>query len=342
MKAYFTALLFCFVISGLAVAQTDSLVFVNGNYIVGEVKGLDRGVLTIETSYSDSDFSIEWSGVEKIFTTTNFLITLSNGDRYNGRLATTDDDELRMIVEDEDGVGEIEVVAPRRDLVFLKAVDSGFWSQFYASVDFGFSYTKANNLKQTSLRSNFGYLAQRWGIDLSSNFILSVQDEVDDVRRIDAALSYRYYLPKDWFAVSDISFLSNTEQKLDLRTNGKIGMGKYLVHTNRRYFGVQAGASFNNEKFSTEASAKQSLEAYFGSTLNLFDIGDLSLLAQGNIYPGITEKGRLRADFKFDAKYDLPLDFYIKFGFTINYDNQPVEGATDTDYVVQSTVGWEL
>jgi hypothetical protein len=31
----------------------------------------------------------------------------------------------------------------------------------------------------------------------------------------------------------------------------------------------------------------------------------------------------------------------IKVGTTVNYDNQPVPGATALDYVIQSGLGWE-
>jgi hypothetical protein len=60
------------------------------------------------------------------------------------------------------------------------------------------------------------------------------------------------------------------------------------------------------------------------------------------LYPGFTEKGRLRADFKTDLKYDLPLDFYIKVGFTWNFDNQPATGSSEYDYVMQTGIGWSL
>jgi len=75
--------------------------------------------------------------------------------------------------------------------------------------------------------------------------------------------------------------------------------------------------------------------------LNLYDIGDLSLLTKLVVYPSITESGRFRSDFNFDAKYDLPKDFYLKFGLNVNYDNRPVAGATDTDYMLQTGFGWK-
>jgi len=305
--------------------------------MVGEIKNLDKGVLTIETDYSKSDFKIEWSGIKEIYAETYFLMTLTDGRRYNGFLTSTDDGKLKIRTNENE-----EVEINKDELVFLKAVDSGFWSKLYASVDLGFSFTKANNLKQLSVRSNLGYLGERWSTDISFGSVNSIQDEVEPIKRIDAGITYRYFLPKDWYGLANISFLSNTEQKIDLRTNGKIGLGKYIVHTNRRYWGFQAGVSFNNEKFTTESSDLQSLEGYLGTELNLFDVGDLSLLAQANAYPGITERGRWRADFRIDTKYDLPHDFYVKLGFTLNYDNQPAEGASDNDYVFQTSVGWEL
>ena len=86
------------------------------------------------------------------------------------------------------------------------------------------------------------------------------------------------------------------------------------------------------------------MEGFIGSELSLFDIGDLNLKNSVIAYPSFTEPGRWRVDFDFDAKYEMPFDddFYIKAGFTINYDNQPVEGSSDMDYVIHTGFGWEL
>jgi len=74
----------------------------------------------------------------------------------------------------------------------------------------------------------------------------------------------------------------------------------------------------------------------------LFDFGDLDVNTTIYAYPGITEKGRFRTDFNLNVKYDFPLDFFINFGFTLNYDNKPAQEASTVDYVLQTTVGWEL
>lgn len=319
-------------------SQNDTLVVKSGNTIHGEVKGMNKGVLKMKTSYSDSDFAIEWDKVTKLITSTEFLINTSRGERYNGKLRSINDKEL-IILSATDTLAKVFI----QDIVFMQMVKSDFLSKLSASIALGYNFTKSNNFKQFSLRSTLGYQAKRWSSKANYNDISSNRDDTDAVKRIDAALSYRYYLRKDWFPLAEVNWLSNTEQDLKLRTVSKLGMGKYLKRNNRLYWGVQAGVSYNNESFSNaNSSSLNSAEGFFGSELNLYDVGDLNLLARIIAYPGITESGRWRFDSNMDLKYDLPLDFFIKVGFSVNYDNQSVNPSGNYDYVVQTTFGWEL
>jgi len=298
---------------------------------------MDRNVLKIETDYSDDDFTIEWDGVQEIFTETYFLITLTDGSRYNGNLKTASPGKV-AILTDESQTLEVNLL----DIVILDDIDQGFWSQIYASVDFGLDITKANNFSQLSMRSNAGYIAKRWQLDGSYNTYFSRQDELEDVKRTDGGATYKYFLPHDYYPLASIDFLSNTEQQLQLRTTGKLGMGKYVVHTNKSYWGFSLGANYNNENYAIDSIAdRKSWEGFLGSELNFFNVGDLNLLTSIIAYPSFTESGRWRSDLKFDAKYDLPLDFYIKLGFTVNYDNQPAAGSPETDYIFHTGFGWE-
>ena len=318
-------------------AQKDSIVFKNGDAIIGEVKTMNRSVLKIETDYSDDDFTIEWEGVKEIFTETFFLITLTDGSRYNGTLQTVEPEKISILTDE----GET-VVVDAMDIVILDDLDKGFWSQLYASIELGLDLAQANNLQQLSMRSNVGYMAKRWQLDANFNSLSSRQDDVDGIRRNDGGVMFKYFLPHDWYPLVSVDFLSNTEQQLDLRTTGKAGMGKYIIHTNQLYWGFSLGANYNNEKYTDGATPdRKSWEGFFGTELNLFNIGDLSLLTNIIAYPSFTESGRWRSDFKFDLSYDLPLDFYIKLGYTLNFDNQPVAGSPKTDYVFHTGFGWE-
>jgi Protein of unknown function, DUF481 len=202
--------------------------------------------------------------------------------------------------------------------------------------------TKANNLFQYSVRSNLSYLADTWELSFFYNDIRSKQDSVAQTKRTEWGPSFKYFLPRDWYLNASLNFLSNTEQALELRTTGKLGVGKYLVHTNQAYFGIGAGLSYNNESFTNETEARSSLEGYVGLEANLFDMKDFSLYSSLYVYPSFTESGRWRSDFSLDTRYDLPLNLYLKVGGTLNYDNQPAIADNEVDFVFMFSVGWHL
>lgn len=339
-------------ISLIGISQNDSLYLANGDMIVGEVKSMDKGVLIIETPYSDVDFKIEWEKIKKIKATQRYLITISDGRRINGGFQSAGEG-LVLIQSKEDG----DLTVNAEDVVYINSLDDSFLSRLSASIDFGLSLTKANNQQQLNSNFRMGYLADLWSASAYYNSLFTAQDNVDDIQRNDAGLGYRFFLPKDWYLSTDITILSNTEQSIELRSTGRLGIGKYVIHTNKSYWAFGAGGAYNNEVFSpvynpntdsdTTAPRRQSVEAYIGTELNLYDIGDLSLLTNLTVYPTIVaaediDPGRIRADLRFDAMYDDLFidDFYIRAGFTINYDNRPAEPGKETDYIFTTGFGW--
>ncbi len=318
-------------------AQTDTLLLDTNTIIIGEVKSMNRGVLTIETNYSDSDFTIEWLEIKKIYTQSVFLTSLTDGRRIVGSLRSNEDNSISII--NREGTPESKVQIP--EIVYLQPLNEGFWSRLDAAIDFGISFTKANNLKQFTFGTNLKYTEDRWSALINANMLRSTQDNSEDIRREDASFVFNYFLPKDWYLSPQVSLLSNTEQLLDLRAIVSMGIGKYLVNNNKMYWGVLTGLSYNNEKFSSDAEDRSSIEGILGTELNMFDAKDLSLITRLITYPSFSESGRWRADWNFDLKYDLPLDFYVKTGITLNYDNRPTEGASDSDYYWKLAFGWE-
>ena len=331
--------IFAFLIAPITLAQLDTIVVSSGDIIVGDIKSMSRGVVTVETPYSDSDFKIEWNKVTGIYTKGDYIVSLENGKRMVSTIKMDLDDSTKVALFD----GSSKLNVTLSDVVLFKSVDEGFIDRLSASIDFGFTLTKANNLRQLSLRSNLGYLTENWSADASLDAVRSAQDSVAATERTDASATFNYFLWKGWFALVSVSFLQNDEQKLELRSTPKVGIGNYVVQTNHLYWSLYAGMAWNNESYTDPTIPNRSdAEVNIGTELNLFDIGDFRFLTSLSVFKSITEGGRTRADYKLDLKYDLPLDFYIGLGYTLNYDNQPVEGASESDYVFQTSFGWEL
>lgn len=336
MKSFaLVALLF---VSVLSFGQADSLVFKNGNHITGKIKSMTRGVLTFETDYSDSDFKIKWGDIKFLHSEQNFNFYLVDGKLLSGKISVDSTfDGIKVVTEDE-GTVSVEL----NKITEVSTFDINIKDRIDASVDFGYSVTKANNLQQWSLRSRVSYNARKWKIYAAANSIRSTQDDAPSVKRTDGYVGVDYFMDHNFFARVKNDFLGNDEQNIKLRSTTAAGLGKFIIRNNKMYWNVLVGTAFNSEQYITEDNDKVSQEGLISTEFNAFSTGDLSFSTSVAVYPSFTESGRIRSDFAMDFKYDLPLNFYVGFGATLNYDNQPVPGGSDTDYILQTSIGWEL
>lgn len=305
--------------------------------LIGEIKSLSTGVLTMETDYSDSDFKIEFDKVSEINVVRSYTIMLTGGRRRYGRLVTDEPGKLRIVKADQ-----TEEVVSLNEIVVLQEVESKFWKRFSGSIDFSYNLTRANNSNQFTIGGQAGFVGEKWILDFRFNLLRTAQDNVEDVERSDGAIDVTRILGRRWYLLANTNYLSNTEQALKSRISPTLGGGRFLAATNKLFWGAALGLTYNIEKYDDPSLDKTSAELFLNTSLNMFDIRDFSLVSSLKIYPSLSERGRLRTDFELNTKYDLPLDFYIKLGVTVNYDNQPAVAGSDLDYVITSGFGWEF
>lgn len=322
---------------GKVQAQSDSLVLKGNDYLLGEIKSMERGVLVIKTPYSKSDFRVKWNEIKAIYSESLFITSTKSTSRMYGKISSPEIGFLKI-----NSVHGDEMTFPVEEILFIKPVDRGFLDRISASIDLGFTLTRARNQRQFSARSHIGYITERWSFDAAFNKLVTSQDETEDMSRGDGNLQGIHFLRQGWFTLARIEYLYNTEQSLNLRLNTLLGGGRDVIKSNTMYWRIFGGAAYNNENFVGEAMDRRSAEAWIASEINLFDVGDLSLLSNIFIYPSLTEKDRVRVDYRLDLTYDLPLDFYIKTGMTVNYDNQPFQASRSLDYIFQTTFGWSF
>jgi len=318
-------------------AQKDSLKLKNNDIIVGEIKSLTNGVITMKTSYSDKDFKIEYIEVKEIFLNQTFLIYLVGGSHYLGKVRSV---KPEIILLESEGVITFETKI--QNLISLKPIDTKFWSRFTANIDLGFNVTKANNFNQLTLGSGLEYSGEKWNFDAGYSTLLSNQDNVDEIKRVEWNIETKRLIRKERYALLELSFLSNTEQALKGRVITRGGFGKFFINSNRLYLGVNIGINYNIETYYDESLDKNSTEVFIAPEFNMFEFGDFRLKTGFTSFLSLSESKRFRLDYSLDLKYDLPLDFYIKFDFSLNYDNQPAIEGNDIDYIFNSGFGWEL
>ena len=71
---------------GAASAASDIVITTTGDRLVGEIKKVEKDVLTLSTDYSDSDFKIKWDKISHIQSDRQFLLETFAGKRIAGTL----------------------------------------------------------------------------------------------------------------------------------------------------------------------------------------------------------------------------------------------------------------
>jgi len=317
--------------------QHDTLWVKNGNVLYGEIKGLNAGILTIETPYSDDDFTIDYDEVVKLRIERQCLILATGGIRIVGYLASENPGQVTITTNK----GSADVYSLKY-ITRIQQIESSFFSRFYGNVDIGFNLTKANNQRQLNIGGGLHYKGFKWLSDLDISSLVSNRDDVEETQRTNLNLGVTRLLSDKWFMRVTGSFLSNTEQNLQGRYSVRAGAGRFLAATSKLFFALLGGLNYNNENYQDETLNKQSTELYLSSSLDMFNFKDFSLNTRIDFYPSLSERGRIRVDYILNTKYDLPYDFYVKAEFQFNYDNQVVEGGSQFDYILNTGFGWKF
>ncbi len=337
-KKLFLALLFLAVFTNLF-AQNDTLYSATGDVLVGEIKSVNKNVLTFDTDYADSDFKIEWGNVKGLKSVTEVIVYTKEGKRYVGYLSYNNNDERKVVLKNS----ETEVNLTLDEIVEIETLSSSFWDRIYISIDAGYSFNSGNNLSQLSVSGKVKYDAEKWRLGAGFNNVATNQDGVDPTTRNEANVDFTRDIYGKSFAFAGLEFLENSEQMLDLRTTSKLGLGYYFIRNNGMFLQASAGVANANEKYGgATPKTENSFEGLGALEFDAFDIGDFSFRAKVSAFPSFSNKGRVRINSDVSMKWDLPLDFYIKASFIHNYDNKPlVENVAKGDYVFQTSIGWE-
>jgi putative salt-induced outer membrane protein YdiY len=105
-------------------------------------------------------------------------------------------------------------------------------------------------------------------------------------------------------------------------------------------FEVNAGLAASTED-RTDNTTRESIEGLIQSSFDLFqlNIPVTRLSANINVFPGITEKDRIRVNTDITLRNEIFRDFFWDLTFYSNFDNQPAEGAEKEDYGIITSLG---
>jgi len=336
-KSFGFVLLLSLVFCSSLYAQNDTITLKNGDTLEGEIKLILEGVLTIETDYSDKDFKIDFDKVNQLVIQSKCIIVLTNNRRRFGYVKSNEAGKVTITLEND-----IKEDYKISEIISLSEIREKFLQRFSAAIDFSYNFAKANKTDQFAVSGKLNYKSELWRFEAFINSLNSNQEDVEKTRRTEANLEFVRLLSDKLYIIGEVPFLSNTEQALDSRVSPSIGVGKFIVSTNKLYLGLSTGFTFNIENYANADLDKNSTEIFVSSSLKMYDVKDFDLQTDIKFYPSISEKGRIRTDYNLTLKYDLLKDFYVKLGFSLNYDNKPAISGNDVDYIFTSGLGWSF
>jgi hypothetical protein len=318
--------------------REDIVVMQNGDHITGEIKRLEVGILTFKTDDMET-ISIKWDKVKSVQTKNIFEIELQDGRVYYGSILPGEIEESLII---KGVTAETRLFMPY--IVKITRIRETFWEILDGYIRLGASFTKASGVGQLSFGFNGNYRTKKFYTELTANSVITTTNAEQTSRKQDINLSYRRFLENKWFWGGLLGAEENTELGIQLRTTIGGGVGNIFLQTNLNWFYGLAGLTVNREWFIDSTEAVNNIEALINGQYRLFvyDHPKIGLATSLNLFPSITNFGRIRSDFNVDLDWEIIIDLYWVLSFYFNYDSKPTSTASKTDYRFETSFKYEL
>jgi hypothetical protein len=334
------AWLLCLMVPLTAAAErTDVVVLVNGNSILGEVKGLEFGVLSYGTD-SMGTVQIDWEDVVSVTSDQDLQIEREDGARFFGHLEAVES-QYSVAVATRKGqqllrTAEVVRITPiETDDRLLNRLDGSF--------TFGIQTQKSSEVTTSNLASDVSYRTRAYLVGLRFNSSVIDQPSEPTAARQNFNINYQRFRKDRWFTDFFTGWEKNDELGIQARVSAGGALGRYLVQTNRNQFSVAGGVqgartSFTGEDDST-AQAEGRIEIRY---LRRHMTPDSSLRFTSTIYPLIEDLRRYRAESDLRFRRELFADLFFEFGVGFSYISDPPTGAASTDYIATTSLGYSF
>jgi len=315
-----------------AFGQTrDTLVFYNGQVLIGDVRGGAFGEITI----NDMDFKIMQVKQYKIkWLTTNNMFRLETNEKeeYIGRMEKSGKD------------GWVNIILDNGDTLFRKitdisqiiAIEKRFLEALDGSVSAGFSYAKSSDIGQTNLSATVHYATNKYDYLLSIAMNGSIDSSKYSRDREDIGLFVAKSLGPAWFAAVSFNYQRNLELAIARRYQELIGGGNKIFVRQNWMLLVTSGIAFNQEKSTAGVASGTLLEIPVGIRFNFFKYRqpNIQINSTQTVFFSLSQRGRKRFNSNTSFSWELIKNFRININPYLTYDNQPPEGNSNYDYGV--------
>ncbi len=336
IPALMLALLCMISLDATAHPKTDIVTLYNGDRITGEIKELDGGILKLGTD-SMGTIGIEWQEIASIESKYFYEFQLSSGARRFGSVEDSTRPGQLMVAE----LGETKEL-DWLDVVRIRPIESQIVDRIDAYFSAGYSYTRASSLTQTNFKGNIGYENEksRNRLDARTNLTDS-EDRSTSSSKVDASRAVWTDRP-GVFRATFASYEQNDELDLKYRLGAGAGLGRFFLDTYQNRMSGILGLQLITEENKSEGT-DENLELYLSSRYEAwrFNTPELHLDFTLNLFPSITDTGRVRSSSDLSLRWELIEDLFFDITAYGSYDNRS-DGDSGADYGVSTGLGYDF
>jgi hypothetical protein len=319
--------------------KTDIVKVDDGGVYVGEIKSVKYRTLSFDTDPAGV-IGIEWRYVTELTSKFEYRVELDEGVRHYGTLGSPKEPGKLSIVGPS---GPVEV--DLEDVVEIVPIEHGFWKRLDGSVNFGLTYTQANNAFQYNLSGDVNYRSRRNLATLDGQSIFNTQDDAESTSQHNLTLVVSQ-VPKGrkrWGPFEVGQLASNPAQGYDQRFLVGAGAAGFLIESSRKLLTVNLGAAYNRENVTDGLDPEDSAEALVGFNFRRFKRGSHSpnVRLSLNTFTNVTDTPRFRAIFVFSVDWEIVGDLKFTLKVRDSYDsNPPGTDSNNNDLTVVNSIGY--
>lgn len=322
-------------VAAAAHAETpDTLYFKNGDRLIGDIKTLTLGEVTIDPPEMDK-VSVKWEEIRRFASDRNWNIRTADRRQFRGRFRPSPMGGIMKIEAIED-----TVQVRMQDISEFTEMKPGWWDRADGNLSFGYSYQKANELSQLSFSSRIKYMVSRERLELRLYGITSIQPGIEDVRQDQASLNWMHDVTGRWAAGPTAGYETNSSLNLESRWRASFMVANRVILEGRMSDIFMGGYQYNLE--TSEGEEREESELFLGNRVQTnFLRKEFQLYADTYAHFGLTVKGRTRFTVDVTASVEVIDDWTVGVEFYDQYDSKPPNSTESiNDYRTGLTIGW--
>lgn len=318
--------------------KTDIVTIDDGSTLIGEILSVKYATLTLKTAAA-STLKIEWRHITGLTSEYRYQVDLTGGARHYGTLEPPDKPQHLKVVG---SAGTIEVKLT--DVVRIAPIEHTFWQRLNGSLNFGLTYTQANEAFQYNLGFDANYRSLKNYGTLTGTSIFNTQENGESTQQSYLQLIMAQVSKGRWGPFELGAVQSNPDQGYDIRTLLGGGASRFFVESTAHLFALNLGAVYNREEVTGSDEVDNTAELLTAISFRRYKVASDSpgIETSLHVFADITsDDRRYRADFKFNVAWKIIGNYKFNFSVNNSYDSSPPgEDANKNNFVVVTSIGY--